>query len=910
LLRQHGQKISIAENFSILLPDDAKILLHKNFKLTPTNCHKFVSEIHTAKDLGITSEKLEKYMEKKFPSTTIELLEKSHQNLQFQLQTLYTSDGINKSHKLELENKIIQLEQTIKTKKLLQCWKSYEKLKTLKNLLDYSDLNQNALALLIKHPEISEKYDYLIVDEFQDTNKLQCDLLEKLSPRKNITVVGDSNQSIYRFRGAYKDNLSNFKKAFDVTRKEIYTLDKSYRSTNKILRVAHKLIQNNYDDKKECFPVYSAFNKEGEPVHVYQLENSKEEIRKIIEIIKQQNSTGIPLEEICVLFRTHQQSRLLKNQLEYEKIPYTSATKKSLLKLTPIKLTINYLTILNKRKNKSKGGEQAWWDLIYNSDFSKEDIIMLTRFIKENRSSDCLSFKILNTSKELPLSNDGKSRLHIILSKIKSLFPELQKPIPELILKIYETAGLNSHDAKTSTDKEKILILQKFHEISQEYTNIDTPTLSDFIHHLDIINSLGIEINSPSLNNSGIRIMTQHATKGLEYNTVIISNFSQKRFPMEKIKRTIIPPELSPELSEFINEHSNEDIQQTIRKYEQENQLLEERRLCYVAFTRAKNNLFITNAKKYGASKFLPSQFLNEIDYKQNKEICFQEDTQLRYKEPSKELKFTPNINTLISSNKPEEILNQFPDNSKSTKITFSPSSLQTFNECQKKYEYKYVYNMPDPPTTSWEALKLGSFAHEVFDKGVKANYKTEKEFIDLAKSMHMDDKWSFIEINNAFPLIKTFFYRHKNKYSEKSLTEHKLSANLENIYFHGVADRIDFHNNNELEIIDYKTGDASIQPKYRNRQLGFYALAAISLGKPKRLTLDTLKKENPIIFELDDNGDAKEIHSTRTVFNLNDIKHDLIETAKQIILAYSKGFKPCPIEKSCPFCEEYIRSF
>lgn len=896
LLKKHGEKINIPESFRILLPDDAKILLHKNLKVTPTLCHKYINEIGIAKDLGIQEEDLEDYLTKKTPNSNIRELEKTLENLQFKLQVLTLS---NQHEKPVIKEKIEFLDSLIKTKKFLQTWKAYEKLKTLKNLLDYSDLNKKALELLEKNPEIAEKFQYIIIDEFQDTNKLQCDFLTYLAGKhKNITIVGDLNQSIYRFRGAYKNNIDNFSKFFKTTVKDTFALDKSYRSTNKILRVAHTLIQNNYSRKEECFPVFSALNKKESPIETFELKDGKEETRKIIEIIKSELHSSVSAEEICVIFRTHQQSRALKNSLEYEQIPYTSVTKKSLLKLTPIKITKDYLTILDKLKNKARGGEQAWWDLIYNSGFLKEDAIKISRFIKDNKKNECLSVKILNSSNSLEetLSKQGKVKLSLLLTKIKSLLSHSQKPIPELMLKIYEVSGINnSHSEDRRKSKENLLVLQKFHAFSQEYSEIDSPDLTSFLRHLEMIENLGIEIDAPSLDDSGIRIMTNHATKGLEYNTVIVTNLAQKRFPIESRKKSLIPSELFPELSDLIKDMPDQEAQEIVKKHEQHNQLLEERRLCYVAFTRAKNKLYLTYAKQYGNHKFLLSQFLNEINHKQNPDITFSQDDQEKYKEPE----LTPEILPAANLNPTTK-----------TDITFSPSSLQLFDQCQKRYEYKYIYNMPDPPSISWEAMKLGSFVHTIFEEGVQANHRTEKEFIDLAKTLQMKNEWSFIELQEALPLIKIFFHRNKDKYSPNSLTEQKLNATIEGIKFTGTADRIDKNEDNSLEIIDYKTGVSNVLPKYRNWQLGFYALAtqALGMGVPKFLTLDMLRHENPIVFELDAHGNANEIHSQRTSFNLEEVKQELVNTAKQILECHESGFQACKLEKNCAFCEEYVR--
>lgn len=889
LLRKYGEKIGISKNFRILLPDDAKILLHKNFSIQPYYCHKYINTIGIAKDLGITIEQFSNYLEKKDQSNTEEL-EKKLEILTFQLQI----SKKDKESKETLKEEIKRIANLVQMKKFLNSWKAYEKIKIKRNLLDYSDLNQQALKLLIENPEISNDFEYIIVDEFQDTNKLQTEILKYLAPKQNITVVGDLNQSIYRFRGAYKNNITDFKKDFNTSDSDLFALDKSFRSTNKILNAAYNLIQNNYKDKSECFEVKNAFKKEGEKIEIYELKNGKEETRKIIEIIKKELESGTQPEKICVMFRSHQQSRQLKNSLEYENIPYTSITKKSLFKTNSIRITLDYLIILNKLKLKSKGSDQAWWDLIHFSNFSHEDIIKITKLIKENKGEINLGIMLLNKLPELNLSEKGKVKVKILINRIKSLIPSLEKNLTELLKDIYKINALDS--TENPNYKENILILEKFHALVKEYSENESQNLNYFLEHINAINSLGIEIEAPVIENSGIRIMTNHSTKGLEYKTVIVTNLAQKRFPMEKISSSLIPREMSPEISKEIENLEENEKENFIESYEKASQLAEERRLCYVAFTRAKEKLIITYSKKYGNFNYLPSQFLNEINYKSNPSIDFKIDLEEKFQDPIK------NVSNKNFWNNQQTITHH----ELKRKKVFSPSALQIFNECQKRYEYKYIYNMPDPEPTSWDALKLGSFVHLVFEKGVSSNLKSEKEFLDLAKTLNLEENWNFIDISQALPLIKIFFHRNNGRYNEKSLTEQKLFANVNGFRFMGIADRIDFHEDG-LEIVDYKTGNSDIKPKYRNWQLGFYALASEKYGKPKKLVLDMLKKENAIEFVLDDKGNAKEIHSARTSFNLDEVKSELTQTAKNIISCEENGFKPCPVEKNCSFCNEYV---
>ena len=171
-------------------------------------------------------------------------------------------------------------------------------------------------------------------------------------------------------------------------------------------------------------------------------------------------------------------------------------------------------------------------------------------------------------------------------------------------------------------------------------------------------------------------------------------------------------------------------------------------------------------------------------------------------------------------------------------------------------------------------------------------------------------EEYKEINLEEAISLIKIFFERNKNKYNENSLTEQSLWANLEGIQFHGFADRIDINEEGEIAIIDYKTGKSDIKPRYRNWQLGFYAIAARKLGKPKTLVLDMLQKDHPLEFEINNQGIAREVHSAKTYFSLKEVESELIETARQIQHCIrTNSFSPCPAEKNCKFCEEFVYS-
>ena len=460
--------------------------------------------------------------------------------------------------------------------------------------------------------------------------------------------------------------------------------------------------------------------------------------------------------------------------------------------------------------------------------------------------------------------------------------------------------------------------MNKFYEIAKMHEELYDSDLSNFLYYLEVMNNLGIEIEAAQLEEKGVRLMTSHSTKGLEYKTVIVTNFAQGRFPIERYSgNSLIPTELMPEVKEEIKKMNQEEKENYVVKYEKYHQLLEERRLAYVSFTRAKEKLVLTFADDYGGKKTFPSAFLLETKYDKNPDIIFCKDLEEKYKE-KEEIKDALKFSTALDSQNFDSLLNEMVKSNEKNKEKenrkLSPSALLLFDKCQKEFEYKYVYNMPERKTFSWEAMRLGSFVHLALERGVSLSLKTTEDFIYLAKELALEEEWEGIEFRDAEVLIRVFFERNKGRYNDNSKTEQYLPLILAGISFMGFADRIDF-NSEGFEIIDYKTGKTNIAPKDRNWQLGFYALAAQEkyrkFGRVRKVILDMLKQDKPLEFQIDEEGNAFCVSSKFIDgFNIYDVEKELIETAKNIQDAYKQGFKPCSIEKNCEFCNEYVYGF
>ncbi len=905
LLRKYGDKIDISSDFKIIDSEQAMIILHGNLKVSPVNCRKYIETIGISKDLGISLDSLKEFLEKqKKKYSSIDIV-KRMEDLTFKLQTIHIrNEGLTKS---DLLNELKEIKRIIDLERFVIKWSSYEKIKKKGNYQDYSDLAFNSLKLLEVFPEMSEDFSYIVVDEFQDTNKMQIEFLTKIAKHRRIMVVGDINQSIYRFRGAYKNNLDIFKNEFSVSDSEIYTLAKSYRSPNKVLRNAYKLILNNYSNKEECFFVENVNVIEGEDIKVFELRNSREEARKVIEIIREEMKRGIALEDICVIYRAHNYGLTIRKLLEREGLEYYSIAKSSLLKQKSIKIVIDFLTILNKLKRSESGGDREWWDLFYNLNFGQNDLSIVGRNIKnflkedENKEKSVLSVYLFDNLLNFQLTEEGKLASRIFIERIKRASLVLDKPVCDILQETYNILGF-LNDQASKEDKEFTANLLKFYETATVHGELYHSDLNNFLYYLEMLKNLGIDIDVARLEEKGVRLMSAHATKGLEYKSIILTNFSQGRFPIERYSgNSLIPSEILPELKGKIENLNDYDKEEFIKKYEKTQQILEERRLAYVSFTRSKERLFITYAREYGGKEQQPSQFLYDINYKNNEDIKFEIDNE----EKTSELEFSNKARDTKQENESGFVEDREKMN-KSRRL--SPSALILFKKCQKEFEYKYVFNMPERKTISWEAMLLGSFVHFVLEKGVKSNFKDAEEFLKLAREIGLEEEWQSVSLDEAKILIRVFFERHFGRYNENSKTEQYLSLTLMGIDFMGFADRIDFRNGG-VEIVDYKTGKTQIKVIDRNWQLGFYALAAEKkYGVVRKVVLDMLRQDKPLEFDIDKSGNAI-CRSSRYIsgFNIYDVEKELVETAGNIKEAYAKGFQACSIEKNCEFCGDYV---
>jgi len=446
-------------------------------------------------------------------------------------------------------------------------WPLYEKKLLEEKGLDFDDLLLKTYFLLRNNKDILEKYQeiwkYIHIDEYQDTNKVQYKMVKLLAEKyKNICVVGDVDQNIYSWRGADIKNILDFEK--DYPDAKVILLEQNYRSTQTILTVANKVIaKNKIRREKNLFTK----NIEGEKVSYLKAKQEVEEARFIARKSKELIEKGVDPKEIAVLYRANFQSRVIEEAFLTEGAPYQVLGTK-FFERKEIKDILSYL--------KASLNPESLTDI-------KRIINVPTRGIGK-----VTILKIFEGKKdELPEGVKNKvDAFFILLGKIKKASEEM-KPSDTIKFIIKESGIENDLINGTEEEKER---LENIKELATLATKYDHFSAGEGIEKLLEESALTTDQDSLEKNEKAVKLMTVHASKGLEFEYVFITGLEEDLFPHQPIGKS----ERTPEEEE------------------------EERRLFYVALTRAKKKLFLTYAETrtiYGSQQYnMPSRFFADID--------------------------------------------------------------------------------------------------------------------------------------------------------------------------------------------------------------------------------------------------------------------------------------------------------
>ena len=445
----------------------------------------------------------------------------------------------------------------------------YLKLLKENNSVDFDDLLIKPVELFKRNKDViskySERYKYILVDEYQDTNKVQYDMCNLIASKyKNIFVVGDMDQSIYAWRNADYRNVLYFERDYkDVT---VILLEENYRSTNNILKAANSVIKNNSERKDKN--LWSSLG-DGEKIDYIRCDNEKEEASYVANKIKEMVDLGYRYDDFAILYRTNAQSRNIEEALLKNNLPYKVIGSYYFYNRKEIKDLIAYLNLIYN-KNDSVSLER-----VINTPKRGIGSKSIEALREKANSEDITMFDAIESGKEL----EWKNMILDLISYSKD------SSLSELIGYVLEKTGLKSEYEKDSSMESEIKLenLEEFKSVAAEFENQGIYTLEEFLENIMLVS----DKSEYKDDDNAVSAMTLHSAKGLEFRVVFLVGMEEGVFPH-------------------------------IRSFESANELEEERRLCYVGITRAKEKLFILNAKSrmlFGKSEsHIASRFIKEID--------------------------------------------------------------------------------------------------------------------------------------------------------------------------------------------------------------------------------------------------------------------------------------------------------
>ena len=455
-------------------------------------------------------------------------------------------------------------------KVVLEVYKKYESELIKNNSLDFDDLLILPIKLFEKRKDLllmyQERYKYILIDEYQDTNEAQYKLTKLLASKyKNICCVGDADQAIYGFRGANYKNILNFES--DYKNALVIKLEENYRSSKTILDAANSVIKNNKNRKSKN--LYSNLGI-GDKITYYRANSGLEEVKYVVNKIKELKDNLVSLSDIVVLYRTNAQSRVFEDGLMKAGIPYKIVGGLNFYSRMEIKNLLAYLRLIcNSNDNVSL-------ERIINVPRRGIGAKTISNLYDKSYLFNVSLYDAIDSGKELVFKN--------MIEELKSIKDTMS--LVEFIDLVLDKSGLRKElvDEKTLEADIRLENLEEFKSVAKSFEDeMGVVSLDDFLLNVSLIT----DNNDFKEDNNAVSLMTIHAVKGLEFDYVFVVGLEEGLFP-----------------------HQNSMFS--------EDELEEERRLCYVAITRCKKKLYLSNARMrlmYGSEQVYPiSRFINEID--------------------------------------------------------------------------------------------------------------------------------------------------------------------------------------------------------------------------------------------------------------------------------------------------------
>ena len=714
------------------------------------------------------------------------------------------------------------LEKVKKAKAAIAEFKNYNALLARKKRFDYADMITWVLKAFKEHPDLlsdyQERFQYFLVDEYQDTNGTQNDLIFNLASfweRPNLFVVGDDDQAIYRFQGASIQNLTDFRQKYDP---QIVVLENNYRSTQTILDDSKILIENNTErlvndggltkDLKE-----SRFDKpENKPVKINRFLNTYHEEYYVIQQIKELIKEGVNLSEVAIIARNHKH---FSNYIKYfiaNEIPFQIKRKINILEEYEVIKLINILKYFNKELKTPDSAEDLLFKILHYSYFglSAVDIARVNIYCsrKTDVEEDNITYRKvlsdLGTLKKIGLKNPDK--VHFEYTKLEERLDDLLNCTPQVFFdKLFTKNGILEDIINSADSSARLNLVNQFlNYIKDESTNNPSLTLDDILNNLDELRKLDIKIPLNKIHHSsdGIHLTTAHGSKGLEYNTVFIVNGVTKFWEKSWSPKSdfIVPKAI---WGDDTPEYDKEELQ-SIKE-------ADERRLFYVAMTRARNELYINYSIESEENKTLePSQYILDINphVEEHNYITLSDDELNEYL--AELLKHQDGTIELIDT----DLVDSQIEN-----LVINATALNKYIKCPLTYYFENVLRVP---SSRGKANGFGNAMHfalehfffklkknpdfkvptfqvmlDLFNRGMRKfrSHFTEKEFKD--QTLHGEK------------LLLAYYEENMGRWG--SARDYEPELKIKNVEYAGIPisgmiDRLDVFDDG-VKLYDYKSG-------------------------------------------------------------------------------------------------------
>jgi DNA helicase-2/ATP-dependent DNA helicase PcrA len=717
--------------------------------------------------------------------------------------------GDLKQHKIDLLH-----ESLAKLKEATELLDKYtQKLKQRKRY-DFNDMLTWVLNALQQHEDLllryQEQYHYFLVDEYQDTNGIQNELLYTLInywDNPNVFVVGDDDQSIYKFQGANVENIYDFYKAYEKHVK-LLVLDQNYRSSQEILDGSNAIIKHN---KERLVGKVPGLNKEikaaneevahiSGALNIIEYPNTYQEVVSITRKLKQFRADGIPLNEVGILYRNHAQSEDLIKFLEAEGISYNVAKSQNVLEIPIVHQLNNFLTYLSLESERLESGEHLLFEILHYHNFkhiSALDIARISHKLSKNRDSGWRAL-LNDTAVDLGIGAQSKAEMRGFVADIEYWLKEMHNvTLQNLVERVMSKIGFVGRALASGDATFQIQCLKTYYNFLKEETAREPYlSLTEFLKKIELLqlNKIGLKLNKVVHGLNGVNLMTVHGSKGLEFDYLFVMGCTEDKW--EKDRKTL-PFKLNLLLPGEPASAAEE----------------ESRRLFYVALTRARKHIEISYARQNDKEKdLIKSLFVVELEESGAATTQQQEATEediLHFFD----FMMTQKNKEFVSLVKQDFVKKEVEN------FRLSATNLNSYLRCPVAFFYQNIIRVPSARNESTVFGTAVHFALDAFFKN-REMLKTDKEAIALLESKFLyfmnTSKESFTQEGlkrRSFygtEILTKYYHHYKESWSHEA--EIKTEVYLKNCEIDGVPIRGQLDKvvitGDSAHVIDFKTGN------------------------------------------------------------------------------------------------------